>query len=312
MKQLLIVILIYFYSTSLFSQWQPYSIRAGDILSRLVEQTSSPPPPLYGKNGRLQKVLNHNNISNPNLIYPAQVILLPTKKPLLKQNKIPVTSHYHKKTPNLFKFNFTSQLGIRFLMLSQTGALGNSDIHKLLLPIKLKMITYNDNYQIATSIETFKSPSSTNYITRKTQAWSFTFNLSPTKGRWKDFTLGIWDRGELLYKYANNTAFLSTLNLLYLTTSWKKNLYGHITGKLRIGFPILGHSFDELISTKSSSGYLLSYLITTPLKLFSIKKLQATIDLGMQQISTTPTWQLVTGKIDYSAQWVTFILEKKF
>lgn len=71
-----IYILLVFTVNSAFA-FRTYTVQVGETLSSIVESQTSPPPPLYGEGGRLEKVLKLNpNILDPNDIRVGDVIIL--------------------------------------------------------------------------------------------------------------------------------------------------------------------------------------------------------------------------------------------
>ncbi len=73
-------------ATTISAQEIDYTVKKGDTLSEIVAALTQGPPRLYGPDGRVMQVASFNNISNPDLIYPGQRILIPAGLKL-KQRK---------------------------------------------------------------------------------------------------------------------------------------------------------------------------------------------------------------------------------
>ena len=89
-KKLINLIILISFSMSAGAQ-NFYIVKKGDILSQIVEKYTSPPPPLYGKNGRLEKIIALNpQINNSNLIIVGDKIILKVVSNTPLKSQLPI------------------------------------------------------------------------------------------------------------------------------------------------------------------------------------------------------------------------------
>lgn len=129
-----------------------YIVKEGDTLSEIVFRHTSPPPSLYGENGRLAQILALNsNIDNPNFIKAGETIALQKvaidygKDSVLKaKNKKPVSDlqtedrSKNELSPisdkgNTGVFDFGIGFGAKYYSHNQSGALGSANVGALFL-----------------------------------------------------------------------------------------------------------------------------------------------------------------------------------
>lgn len=145
---LLNVFIIYILTVNLAFARNVYIVKSGDTLSRIVEKNTSPPPPLYGENGRLANVLALNpSISNVNHITVGQKIIL-TRSALLIESKFrpaktQIIEHRMNSINTVDRWKIGINYGLKYFTLDQSGILGSANLAVIITDA----LTVNSSYR---------------------------------------------------------------------------------------------------------------------------------------------------------------------
>ncbi|MDC1174850.1 LysM domain-containing protein, partial [Bacteriovoracaceae bacterium] len=243
-----------------------YTVKNGDTFSEILEKYTAPPPSLYGKNGRIARILALNpNIKNPNFIMVGETVILekfsknrghenrfdrPSKisKRVLDETRIKESQLKGERGqvhPILDKddtgiFDLGIGLGGKYYSHSQSGALGSANVGVLFL----------NNFSLFTSYEkkNFK-------LEMEAYSYKFKYDVSGSSTERQLY-------GYSLKSYYKNLFF----GVAFEQQPLFKNNGGDVELVAESGvLPSLGYKWNIILSTKIETRLLVqtsvSYLL---------------------------------------------------
>lgn len=262
-----------------YAQDNIYTIKAGDTLSQIVEQNTSPPPPLYGSNGRIKQILAINpQILNPNLIFVGDKIFLTKKKPNipLSPKVLEVAAAQQKENPQKVKlpkkilvqelqeledsWTLSADYGAKFFSYKQSGILGNAQIGTNLFNI----YNLSTKYKIGDYFAHFKFNTFEVQYVASGNSNAKRINSFELTGGYKHLYGGIAMAETPLFKNAAGVVLLSKLSKINLMmgyfTSWKLPVRKktQLSWDSSLSYALSGRSNNVDIKVSSMNSYSVS------------------------------------------------------
>ncbi len=312
LSNLIKVLTLFTFSANVFSQ-SVYTVKLGDILSKIVETHTSPTPALYGKNGRIHRVVLLNpNIKNPHEIYAGDQIILQKKITTPSKRKKPEVS---AQKPNLNKKNnaegsqfqdwwsIGALYGLKYFDYQQNGVLGNADLTLTMAGTISTHTQYRrGDYKFRFTYQTYHFEYTTPSSTGNKRLNSFDL-----LGSYKEIKIGASFYDTPILKNDNGNILLSKISLLTFKLGYEKKWFLPLKKLTAVS---LGSTFSYLITGKSNN---LNIKITeatgTKMALkFNLSRsilarphykifLNWPIDLTYQSLSTKISWGTTRGNI---------------
>ncbi len=306
MRRLITSIIAFSFSTSSFARYLPseYIVKKGDTLSEIVSRFTSAPPALYGSSGRIAKILKLNpKITDPNLIYVGQVILLRPKKIALKKSK-PYRlniSVAEKKLPSSWVLG--ANYGALFYRDEQSGIIGDATVSATALNSLGVYSRFNiGKYHFKFAFSNYK-------LEYRSSTTLSSLNLTALKllAGVKNYRAGIMMSSTPLFK--NSAGIIeeakeSSIDLLLGYSVWwqlptKKESNLEISGELAI--PISSSSDNSTLEIDSLSGWqlCLQALLNRKIKQFADYSIYLTMPIAISYRSykSQIIWSTSQGEV---------------
>ncbi len=234
-----------------------YTVKWGDTLSHLVKQRF-PHDKLYGQNGKIAEVLGQNpHIKNPNRIYPKQKIsfgasyvaeaeplklepqtatssVIPLVENPPEENRTAIVAPVAEKVEpvvsknedrkvseqkGLEEWNISALYGMKYLSVSQTGALGKAEVGVLFLnDLKLNSEFIFDDWSFGFQFDSYKFKYKT--LTSGDSQQMYAVNLY---GSYKWLLGGLNIEQNPLFRNNNGNIEMTKMTLMYLSLGAKKD-----------------------------------------------------------------------------------------
>lgn len=248
-----------------------YIVKNGDTFSEIVGRYTSPPPPLYGKNGRIARILSFNpSIKNPNHIKIGETIILgkvsknggyeahfelPIKTKKQAKKRLKKVQVLDKDGTGIFDFGLGA--GARYYSHTQSGALGSANIGTLFLNNLSLFTSYTRReFGVKMNIDSYKYKYSANSSESEKQLYSYSLQVSYNR-----FLLGLGVEQQPLFKNSNGTIEMvaESAVLPFLGYKWHIELSEKIKTYLDIqasaSYLVDSSASDSSVKISSHSGY---------------------------------------------------------
>lgn len=243
-----------------------YTVRRGDTLSHIVKR-NYPNDKLYGRNGKLAEVLEHNpHIKNPNRIFPNQKIsfgiqiavseplkveyqstassVIPFVEAPPQENRLvvvppvdekvePIISSEEETQPTpkkenrkvseamgLEEWNISALYGMKYLSVSQSGALGKAEVGVLFLnDLKLNSEFLFEDWSFGFQLDSYKFKYKT--LSSGDSQQMYAANLY---GSYKWLLGGLNIEQNPLFRNNSGNIEMTKMTLMYLSLGAKKDI----------------------------------------------------------------------------------------
>lgn len=310
-----------------------YTVKLGDTLSHVLKRRY-PTDKLYGRRGKLVEVLEHNpQIKNPNIIFPNQkihfvpaVVIEPTQSvadvtPVIVPREIvPTVEEKTEVTPEvveppkkeesckvseqkgLEEWNISALYGVKYLSVSQSGALGKAEVGVLFLnDLKLNSEFLFEDWSFGFQIDSYKFKYKT--LTSGDSQQMYAVNLY---GSYKWLLGGLNIEQNPLFRNNNGNIEMTKMTLMYLSLGAKKDFElptrKPTTLKLKgwVNYPLSASSDNADIKLDSVKGFGVTGQVELNRQIIAKNdySLHATwmTQLGVQKITQDVEWDVSKGE----------------
>lgn len=230
---------------------EKYRVKDGDTLSEIVEKYTSPPPSLYGKNGRIEKMITLNpQIKNANLIRSGSLIHF-DKNSLFKVKNVSNRSKHYDY------FEIGLGYAARYYSHSQSQTLGSANTGTIFLNNINFFTSYNTKkYSFELNIESYQFKYNANSKESSKQ-----LHLLKLLASYKNIIFGFNLEQHPLFR--NNAGDIQmeaeTLNLPFIGYKWSFDLTQstktYLDLLVSINFLLESSSTNSDIDIDSPNGY---------------------------------------------------------
>jgi hypothetical protein len=306
-----------------------YTVKNGDTFSEIVDKYTAPPPSLYGKNGRIARILALNpNIKDPNFIMIGETITLekisknrglenrfdrPSKisKLVLDETKIKegqLKGERGQVHPVLDKddtgiFDFGIGYGGKFYSHGQSGALGSANVGALFLNNLSFFTSYEKrNFKLETEANTYKFKYDVNGSSSEKQLYSYSL-----RSFYQNFFLGITFEQQPLFKNGGNGVEMvaETSILPSLGYKWDIELSSKIETRLllqtSVGYFLDSSASDPDIKISNHKGFSAEIKTRLTRRLNKSKRFPIyyfwSNDLGYRDYERSVEWGTSSGSV---------------
>lgn len=277
-----------------------YIVKRGDTLSQIVS-ANYPAQKLYGENGKLLQVLSLNpDIKNQHLIFPRQHIILENNRRITSdtlETYTPVSSHNEKE-----QWQVSVLGGVKFLSLSQKGALDAAKVGQLFEFLKLGAEFHFLEVGVFFDYETYK------FKTHSVTPDSHQLHSTSLKVSYDNILAGVLFDQNPLFKTVNSLTEMTTQTTLSLLAGYsekwsfgtRKPTILELSGVL--SYPLSSFTDDPKIRISSVYGFGVLGKAALARELFSNNshKLKMVFDINVQHQKTSQNvkWEDSKGNVD--------------
>lgn len=285
-----------------------YIVKSGDTISKIVENNTAPPPALYGKNGRLAKVLSLNpSISDINRIVIGQKIIL-EKSIVLVENKLPsaktqIIEDKIDLTSVVDSWKIGINYGLKYFTLDQSGILGSGNLAVLVTDA----LTFSSIYQVNDFSINFDYHSFGLEYEASGSSDSKNYSSFDLYGSYRSFIAGIGASNKPLFKNDSGSISLAKLSALSLRfgyqTFWtiKSNKQTQLKFRALLDYYLNGNSDNLDIEVSEVSGYLLTSSVALSREIIKNSGYQINllwpIFFKYQSLKTNLSWGTSDGEV---------------
>jgi hypothetical protein len=285
-----------------------YIVKSGDTLSKIVEKNTAPPPPLYGENGRLAKVLALNpSIFDVNRITVGQEILLASSAILvenkLKPAKAQIIEDRMNSTDVVDTWSIGINYGLKYFTLNQSGVLGSTN----LAVIVTDTLTISSIYQTSDFSINFDYHSFGLEYETSGNSDSDTYTSFDLYGGYRSFLAGVGTSTKPLFKNDSGSVTLSKFSALSLKLGYqafwtiKSKKQTQLKFRTLLDYYLSGSSDNLDIEVSKLSGYLLSSSIALSREIIKNPRYQIHLMWPLffkyQSLKTNLSWGTSDGEI---------------
>ncbi len=312
MKNLIFPSLVIFLIAGMGLAQDAYIIKDGDILSRIVEE-QFPEERIYGPKGKLHEVKGLNpQLENLDTLLPNQKIILPPRQqdiptPKLNEKKKNIVTESKKprnkeeKKVIEIKKNISAAYGMRYVSVSQTGALGKPDTAVIIFNnLRLNSEFNFNDWSIGFQFESYKIPP---LLDAKNSEQMYALNLY---GSYRWILFGIDTEQNPLFRNNLGKFDMTKMTTVSLSVGARKdfNLPAEkptmLILKGWLSRPISVSSSDADVKLNSVTGYGILGELDLTREIFSKDKylLYATWmnQIGLQKIIQEVKWNTSVGE----------------
>jgi len=285
-----------------------YIVKNGDTLSKIVKDNTAAPPSLYGKNGRLAKVLSLNpSIYNANYITVGQEIILATPivsiETRLKPAKAKTIEEKVSSINIQDSWGLSLNYGLKYFTLDQSGVLGSVNFAVTVIDA----LSFSSTYQVDDFSINFDFNSYGLKYEVSGSSDSQKYSSFDLYGSYGNFLAGIGVSNMPIFKNESGNVTLSKLSLLGLKLGYlslwtiKSKKLTQLKFRTIFDYYFNGSSDNLDIDVSQTSGYSLASSISLSKEIIKNSRYQLNllwpIFLKYQNIETDLSWGTSDGEI---------------
>lgn len=284
-----------------------HTVIEGDILSQIVKE-KFPHQKLYGQRGKIAEVLVHNpHILNPNLIYPKQKIYLEPKPKTQEDLSIPEDKVQNVAVPRAERWSIAALYGVKFLSVSQSGALGEAKVGELFFhDLSLSTEFLHDDSAFGLQLHSYKFKNKKLDSSDSKQMYSVDIY-----GSYKWILGGVNLEDYPLFKSHNGDVDMVKMTLLSLSLGARKDLkleatkptFLKLKGWLSYPLSLSSDSSDAKIESVQGFGFTGQADFNREFYRTQNYSLHGTwmTQVGFQNLSQKMEWDATRGKVKSNA-----------